>query len=62
MIKAIIFDLDGVIVDTEGLKSRAYEEIIKSYGKKPTFTKLGTVHEAGQPAKNIVEKSKMTTK
>lgn len=47
MIKAVIFDMDGLIVDTEPIQSRAFENIIRSYGKEPIFYSNGLVHEIG---------------
>ena len=32
MIRVIIFDFDGVIVDSVGLKSEAFSEIYSKYG------------------------------
>lgn len=46
MIKAVIFDFDGVIVDAEALNSQAYEAVLKEYGKKPIFND-GVVHVVG---------------
>ncbi len=34
---AIIFDLDGVLIDSEGLQYKAYCEVLATYGRKPTF-------------------------
>jgi beta-phosphoglucomutase-like phosphatase (HAD superfamily) len=34
-IKAVIFDQDGVIIESESLQSRAYGLVIEEYGKKP---------------------------
>ena len=35
--KAALFDLDGVLVDTEGTYTEFWGEIGKNYGKKATF-------------------------
>lgn len=45
--KAIIFDHDGVMVDTEPLHSHAWVEILKKYGIKPRLQKNGLVHQVG---------------
>lgn len=47
MIKAVIFDMDGLIIDTESIQSKAFETIIKCYGKKPILNKEGIVHTVG---------------
>lgn len=47
MIKAVVFDFDGVIVDTEVLNSKAYEEVLREYGKTPVVKRGETVHAAG---------------
>lgn len=46
-IKAVIFDMDGVIVDGETIQSKAFERLIRSYGKVPTFNKSGLIHNPG---------------
>lgn len=35
MIQAVIFDMDGLMVDTEPLHSLSYEMVLKEYGKTP---------------------------
>jgi len=47
MIKAVIFDLDGLLVDTEILHSQAYEAILKEYKKKPKLNDYGIVQISG---------------
>lgn len=34
---AIIFDLDGVLIDSEDLQYKAYCEVLAAYNRKPTF-------------------------
>ena len=58
MIKAVIFDLDGLLVDTELLQSQAYEVILKAYGHKPKRNENGIVHTVGLIAKNNWENLK----
>ena len=40
MIRAIIFDFDGVIVDSVGLKSEAFYEIYSKYGSNIKTTQM----------------------
>jgi HAD superfamily hydrolase (TIGR01509 family) len=47
MIKAVIFDMDGLIIDTEIIESQAIEKMILDYGKKPIIRQTGLVHEIG---------------
>ncbi|MDE2026067.1 MAG: HAD family phosphatase [Patescibacteria group bacterium] len=47
MIRAVIFDMDGLIIETESLQSKAYEQIIREYGKEPIFEDNGLVHKVG---------------
>jgi HAD superfamily hydrolase (TIGR01509 family) len=45
--KAIIFDHDGVMVNTEPLHSRAWIEILEKYGVRPKLHENGLVHQVG---------------
>ncbi|PIY60698.1 hypothetical protein COY95_00430, partial [Candidatus Woesearchaeota archaeon CG_4_10_14_0_8_um_filter_47_5] len=47
MIEAVIFDMDGIIADTEKLHSESYEEVLESFGKKPEPNKYGVVQMVG---------------
>ena len=47
-LKAVIFDMDGLMFDTEPVSSKAYEKLIREYGKEPIFDpKTGLIHQAG---------------
>ena len=47
MIEAIIFDHDGVMVDTEPLQSQAWVEMLKRLGKNPELYDNGLIHIVG---------------
>lgn len=47
MIEAIIFDMDGVIVDSEPIESLAWQKLLVEYGKIPEFNKEGLIHDVG---------------
>lgn len=46
-IKAVIFDMDGVIIDSEPIHSQSWEILLKEYKIKPQFTSSGLIHEVG---------------
>lgn len=47
MINAVIFDMDGVIINSEPIQSKAFEQVIKDYGKKPQLQNNGLVQIPG---------------
>src|SRR6185312_8809594 len=55
MIQAVIFDMDGLIVDSEPLQSQGFEAVIKEYGKKPILFENGLVHPMGMVGSEIWE-------
>lgn len=47
MIKAVIFDMDGVIINSEKIHSLSFETVLKEYGKKPVKNNSGLIQTAG---------------
>ena len=45
--KAIIFDMDGLILDTESIESRAFEKLLNEYGVEPKPFPNGLIHQIG---------------
>ena len=59
MLKAILFDVDGTLIDTEAIQSDAYLKVLKTYGINSTdLTEHGTVHIAGETTETTWEKLK----
>lgn len=44
---AAIFDMDGLMVETESLSSQAYYEVLSKHGVTPKIQPSGLVHEIG---------------
>lgn len=47
MIKAVLFDMDGLMINTEPLQSQAYEVVLRQYGKDPKFYSTGVIQKVG---------------
>lgn len=47
MIRAVIFDMDGVIVESESLHSKACRMVLEEYGKKPIYHENGLIQTLG---------------
>lgn len=60
MIKAILFDMDGVIVDSEPIQSLAFEIILAEYKKEPVYHANGVIHTVGLKATDNWEIIKKT--
>jgi HAD superfamily hydrolase (TIGR01509 family) len=60
MIKAALFDMDGLMVNTEPLQSQAYEAVLVSHGKQPQLNAEGVVQAVGVREKDnweLIKKS-----
>lgn len=55
MIQAVIFDLDGLMIDTEALHSEAHAMVIRKYGKSPKKYPNDMVHVVGKSIKENSE-------
>ncbi len=55
-IKAVIFDMDGVIIDSEGYQSRAFEHVLDEEGVAPEFNEHGIVQIVGVNARDSWER------
>lgn len=61
MTKAVIFDMDGVIIDSEPIESLSWEKILAQYGKKPIISEWGLVHKVGTKSFDyVMEKHGLT--
>lgn len=47
MIKAVIFDMDGLIVDSEPIESESLEILLQKYGKTARYNSNGLIHKPG---------------
>jgi beta-phosphoglucomutase family hydrolase len=60
MIKAALFDMDGLMINTEPLQSQAYEAVLRDYGKTPIFNSEGVIQAVGVREKDnweLIKKS-----
>lgn len=53
MIKAVLFDFDGVFVDSDPANSEAISRILRSYGKEPRILPNGLVQPTGMRAEDV---------
>lgn len=47
MIKGVIFDMDGLMIDSEPLNSSSISKVIRMYGKTPIVKENGLIHTVG---------------
>jgi HAD superfamily hydrolase (TIGR01509 family) len=55
MIKAVIFDMDGLMVNTEPIQNIAFSWLIEREHKKPIYHSNGLVHQVGINEKENVQ-------
>lgn len=55
MFKAAIFDMDGTMVDTEIIQSKAFEAVLAEFGVTAELTEHGTVQIPGRTSKQMWE-------
>lgn len=60
MIEAVIFDMDGVMVDTEHIQSQAFESVLSEYGIIAKKNEHGTIHTPGATTEETWEALKST--
>lgn len=46
-LKCVIFDMDGLMIDSEHLHSRSFENVLNNHGVKPELNKAGIVQILG---------------
>lgn len=49
-IQAIIFDMDGLMIDSEGKQSESVEQVLREHGVEPEFNEAGVIQIVGIPA------------
>jgi beta-phosphoglucomutase family hydrolase len=51
-IQAVIFDMDGLMIETEPLHSKSFEAVLRDYGITPEYDEKGFVHTQGLRGKD----------
>ncbi len=47
MLQAVLFDMDGLMIDSEPIQSLSFEAILREYGVEPRLNELGVVQTIG---------------
>jgi beta-phosphoglucomutase family hydrolase len=56
--EAVIFDMDGLMIESEHLHSRSFEEVLKNHGAEPELNDVGVVQTLGIGTPNNWKKLK----
>lgn len=54
MLRAVILDLDGTMIDSEALQSKSLEMLLRRYGKTPQYRENGLIQIVGLKAKDNI--------
>ena len=52
MIESVIFDMDGLMIETEHLQSQAFEHVLRGHGIEPQFNEDGVIQTVGLTARD----------
>lgn len=52
MLRAVLFDMDGLMIDSESIQSLSFEAIMRELGVEPRLNELGVVQTIGITAKD----------
>lgn len=50
--EAVLFDMDGLMIDSESLQSQSFEAVLREYGKSPVYNDQGIIQTVGISARD----------